>query len=72
MKAPRLRELRERAFLTQAELAEKSGVSEGTINRIELGRHSPRISTIRRLAQALGVSPEELVSPPGEQRALAG
>jgi transcriptional regulator with XRE-family HTH domain len=61
LKAPKLKELRERAFLTQADLAEKSGVAEATINRLELGKREARISTIRRLAQALGVQPKELI-----------
>ena len=61
MQVPRLRECRERAFLTQAELAEKSGVAETTINRLKNGHHGARISTVRKLAEALGVAPAELV-----------
>ena len=64
--------MRERAFLTQAELAEKSGVSEGTINRIEAGKHEPRISTIRKLAKALNVSPDELVRSSEDQQTSGG
>ena len=67
MQVPRLREARERAFLTQAELAEKSGVAETTINRLENGHHGARISTVRKLAAALGVAPAELVE--GDNRA---
>jgi transcriptional regulator with XRE-family HTH domain len=61
MRLPRLRELRTRSFLTQAELAAKSGVSETTINRLEAGLHGARFSTIRKVAEALGVRPEELI-----------
>ena len=57
----RLRELRETKFITQVELAQRSGVSETTIVRLEAGQHEPRISTIRKLAEALGVEPAELV-----------
>jgi transcriptional regulator with XRE-family HTH domain len=57
-----MRRLRERAFLTQADLAARSGVSEVTINRLETGKHGARISTVRRLAEALGVPPNELVA----------
>jgi transcriptional regulator with XRE-family HTH domain len=64
---PRLKEHRERALLTQAELAAKSGVSEVTINRIENGRHDPRFSTVRKLAQALNVAPPELMEPGRDQ-----
>jgi transcriptional regulator with XRE-family HTH domain len=56
----RLRTLRESASLTQVQLAEQSGVSPVTIVRLETGRHAPRGHTIRRLAAALGVVPQEL------------
>ena len=61
---PRLRALRttrERQFLTQADLAKRSGVSRVTINRIEQQLLEPRFSTIRKLARALKVEPAELV-----------
>jgi transcriptional regulator with XRE-family HTH domain len=57
----KLRQVRERLFVTQAELAERAGMTEATISRIENGLHRPRISTVRKLASALGVPPEELV-----------
>jgi DNA-binding XRE family transcriptional regulator len=60
MNLPRLKELRERAFLTQADLAQRAGVSEVTINRIENGHYRARFSTINKLAVALGVGPEVL------------
>jgi transcriptional regulator with XRE-family HTH domain len=59
----RLKEWRERRALTQDELAEKAGVSRGTVNRIEQG-HEAFPPTVRKLAQALGVEPSALV---GEQ-----
>jgi transcriptional regulator with XRE-family HTH domain len=59
----RLREIREARFVTQAELSERTGITEATISRIEHGLQSPRISTIRKLAKALGVEPAELVAP---------
>ncbi len=57
----RLREVRERKLLTQQALADRSGLTQTTISAIEVGKHEPRISTVRRLAAALGVKPEELV-----------
>lgn len=63
----RLREWRQRRLLTQVELAERIGVSVGTINRIERGVHRPRLSTIRRLAEALDLSPDDLVDWEGGQ-----
>ena len=57
----KLRSVRERLFVTQEELAERTGMSRATISRIESGQQRPRISSVRRLATALGVPPEELI-----------
>lgn len=57
----RLRELRKRRVLTLHELEERSGVSYNTIWRLENNRTGAQPRTIRRLAAALGVEPEELV-----------
>jgi transcriptional regulator with XRE-family HTH domain len=43
------------------ELEEKSGVSYNTIWRIEDGRQGAHPRTIRKLADALGVEPKELI-----------
>ncbi|RLE74581.1 MAG: hypothetical protein DRJ44_07250, partial [Thermoprotei archaeon] len=48
-----LRELRKRAGLTQKELARRAGVSQSLIARIESGSVDPRLSTLRRILQAL-------------------
>jgi transcriptional regulator with XRE-family HTH domain len=61
----RLRDLRKRALLTQKELADKSGVGVTTIIRIERNQVEPHGRTIRRLAEALDVAPEELVKTEG-------
>jgi transcriptional regulator with XRE-family HTH domain len=61
MRLPGLRRCREAALLTQADLAERSGVSEVTINRLENDRHEARISTVRKLAEALRVEAFELM-----------
>jgi transcriptional regulator with XRE-family HTH domain len=57
-----LRELREAAVLTQAELAERAGVSPDAIRDIENGRVQPRPRTLRKIAEALGMSPVDLRS----------
>lgn len=57
----RLREVRERLLVTQAELSERTGIAEATLSRIENGLQEPRISTIRKIANGLGVAPEELM-----------
>ena len=61
----RLRDLRKRGLLTQRELADKSGVGVTTIIRIERNQVEPHGRTIRRLAEALEVAPEELVKTEG-------
>lgn len=59
----RLREWRERRLLSQGELADKAGVGRATIARIETGalKTDPHFRTIRKLAAALEVKPEELI-----------
>ena len=57
-----LRRLRESRALSQSELAAAAGLNIATVNRIEKGHHKPRPGTIRKLAQALRVAPEELLS----------
>jgi transcriptional regulator with XRE-family HTH domain len=58
----KLRSARRRAALTQTELAERSGVGITTITRIESGHiPEPRVSTLRKLADALEVSPADLL-----------
>ena len=60
----RLKELREAAGLSIRGLAEKAGLHHMTVAQIEWGR-LPRMETVLQLAQALGVSVQELVSDPG-------
>jgi transcriptional regulator with XRE-family HTH domain len=59
----KLRELREGAFLSRAELGAKSGLHPDHIGRLERGdwQGGTRIDNIRKLAEALGVDPAELV-----------
>lgn len=57
----RLHELRVRAALTQAELAERAGVARTTIVRLEAGNPNVNPSTLRKLARALHVKPGDLV-----------
>jgi transcriptional regulator with XRE-family HTH domain len=57
----RLKELRRERVLSLRELEEKSGVSYNTIWRLEDGRQGAHPRTVRRLAEALGVEPKELI-----------
>lgn len=45
---------RQQAKLTQAELAKKIGTTQSAIARLEAGRNSPSIATLRRYAEATG------------------
>ena len=55
VRAYRLRELREAAGLTQAQLAERIGVGQRQVSKIENGAISPSLGSIRALARALQV-----------------
>ena len=57
----RIRELREEMKMTQEELADKSGVSRGTISALENGSMRNTTSkTLLKLAQALNTSVERI------------
>jgi transcriptional regulator with XRE-family HTH domain len=57
-----LKRKRERALLTQQELAELADVGYPTVSRIENDHVEPQFRTIRKLAKALGVTPADLVT----------
>ena len=57
-----VKQLRESRKLTQAELADKIGVSSKTISKWETAKGLPDISLLQPLAQALGISVIELMS----------
>ena len=57
-----IRQRREERNLTQAELAEKIGVSSKTVSKWVTGKGLPDISLLQPLAQALGISVIELMN----------
>lgn len=59
----RLREWREAAGLTQADLAARAGVSRQLVGAIEAGRHLPRVDAGLALAAALGGDVATLFGP---------
>lgn len=63
----RLRALREQAKMSQAELADLSGVGRLSIIRYEGGKDEPGFSSIQKLAAALGVSLSEFDRPLDEE-----
>jgi transcriptional regulator with XRE-family HTH domain len=60
----KLRELREAAFLSRAELGAKTGLHPDHIGRLERGdwKGGTRIDNIRKLAEALDVGPRDLLA----------
>jgi transcriptional regulator with XRE-family HTH domain len=62
--AARLKELRAKAGLTQAQLAEKVGLSTSHLAQIERLERAPSLSVLDTFAKALGVAPGDLLSVP--------
>jgi putative transcriptional regulator len=56
----RLKELREKALMTQEELAIRAGVSRQTIISLEKGRYNPSITLAYKLSRIFGLSIEEV------------
>lgn len=64
----KVKEVRESKGMTQTELAEKSGISRGTICALEGGQKmSVNTNTLIRIADALGVSMDALYCAPSAQ-----
>ncbi len=57
-----IKELREKKNLTQAELAQKIGVSDKTISKWETAKGYPDISLLEPIAEEFGISITELIS----------
>jgi transcriptional regulator with XRE-family HTH domain len=67
--ATRVKGLREKAGMSQQELAVKAGLSVSVVSQIEQGRkEDPRMSTVRALAQALGVPSDALMDEENKGR----
>lgn len=56
-----LRHARDRLGLTQEQVAERRGVHAAEVSRIKAGKRDPRVSTMERLAKAVGVPPSDLL-----------
>lgn len=52
----KIKALRKTRGLTQEQLAEQLGVQRATISNYEIGRRSPHIKELEKIASALGVS----------------
>ncbi len=62
--ASNLLELRKRKDLSQDKLSDRAGIPRSTITHMESGAGNPSLTNLCKLAGALGVSIEELLSSP--------
>lgn len=58
----KLLNIRKRTGMTQAEVAEKAGLSDRTYADIERGTVNMRIETILRICSALDITPDEILT----------
>src|SRR5881394_1792515 len=61
----RLRDIRRLRHATLKTIADRAGVSESFLSQVERGRASASIASLRRIANALGVSVADLFEPSG-------
>lgn len=59
---------RGRLGLTQWQLARRAGIGRVTLVRIENGQQDPTVTTLVRIADALGVTPQSLFPARGGRR----
>jgi DNA-binding XRE family transcriptional regulator len=50
----KLTHYRKSAGLTQQQLAKRAGIPQETLSRIESGKHSPTLKTLKKIDRALG------------------
>jgi len=56
-----LKRIRSDKNMSQGDIARALGVDRGYISNIENGKRNPTLATIQKLANALGVSADELL-----------
>jgi transcriptional regulator with XRE-family HTH domain len=61
--------LRKARGLTQEQVAETSGYGQNYISWLERGRRNPTVITLFLLAEAVGATPRDLVSPVDQELA---
>ena len=57
----KLRKLRRERALSQQDVMRVSGIAQATLSDLEQGKRGARASTLRKLAELLGVEPRELI-----------
>jgi transcriptional regulator with XRE-family HTH domain len=55
------KKIREKRGLSQGDISRKLTMDRGYISNLENGRRNPTLSNIKRLSEALGVEPFELL-----------
>jgi len=58
---------RKRLGWSQARLARRCGMARANLARLESGRHEPLLSSVKRVASALGVKLSDLISEPSSR-----
>ena len=61
MDGTKLRRLRRERALSQQDVERITGLAQATLSDLEQGKRGARASTLRKLAEALGVEPKELM-----------
>jgi len=57
---PMIRAWREHIGITQGELAARMGISQAAVAKLEKPDAKPRAATLKKVAEALGISPTQL------------
>jgi transcriptional regulator with XRE-family HTH domain len=57
----KLRKLRRERAFSQQDVERITGIAQATLSDLEQGKRGARASTLRRLAELLGVEPKELM-----------
>jgi transcriptional regulator with XRE-family HTH domain len=65
----RIKDLRKQKNLSQSELADKVGISYAQIGRYETKGSQPPAETLKKIADALGVSPDFLIYGTSDEKA---
>ena len=57
----KIKKFREKAGLSQVELAKKMRADQGAVSDWETGRHAPRVDTLKRIAKAIRCQVSDLI-----------
>ena len=67
----RLQEMRDRCWLTQNKLADKAGVSQTHLRRVELGQADITVGLLQLLCDAMGITLQEFFNTKEQHDDLA-